>query len=333
MQTFLESEKKRQISIKPVLYSIAACRDGVFMGKPRPFCLHEDHSDENLLPAVRADAIAYFRERTIPWHTGVGMNPSNHLCSSQVACVNTLFPLARDAKLLAAVFRSFLPQIRDVLPFNTDGKLPDGTAPALAFEWIGTQNYLGEKRSRSRGANATSADFAFRFRRWDGRIELVLGEWKYTEAYSTPLPSPDKLNATRLETYRSAWKRWHKRQSDLPSYESFFSEPFYQLMRLTLLALEMETKLGDKPQELDADIVSIVHVAPAANRNFARSLTSPPLAALGTTVGQIWDRIAPDGRFVRVASESLLTVIDQVASPELGQWREALLRRYDWWRH
>jgi hypothetical protein len=56
-----------------------------------------------------------------------------------------------------------------------------------------------------RGANATSADFALRFRRYDGRIELVLGEWKYTEFYSTRLRPAEALNPTQLRVYRAAF--------------------------------------------------------------------------------------------------------------------------------
>ena len=62
----------------------------------------------------------------------------------------------------------------------------------VAFEWIGERNYLGELRrgevapddGRIRGANFTSLDFCVRFRRSDGRIQLVAGEWKYTEYYA-----------------------------------------------------------------------------------------------------------------------------------------------------
>ena len=69
---------------------------------------------------------------------------------------------------------------------------------------------------------------------------MVLGEWKYTESYAAPLPPPEKINPTRLKVYQTAFDVWRVDQPDLPAYESFFVEPFYQLMRLTLLAREME---------------------------------------------------------------------------------------------
>ena len=137
MPTFLDQEKQRQVANKDRLFSPEACRDGAFRTGRYPFCLHEDQAGENLHIALRDDAITYARDRGIPWHSGQGGKPSNHLCSSQVACVNTLFPLTRHPAFLAAVFRPFLPQIAEILPFTADGQLPDGQVPHLAFEWIG----------------------------------------------------------------------------------------------------------------------------------------------------------------------------------------------------
>jgi hypothetical protein len=103
-------------------------------------------------------------------------------------------------------------------------------------------------------------------------------------------------------------------------------------MRLMLLAQAMEAARTGDGGELSADIVRVVHIAPAANRNFALSLTSPALARYGKTVSSIWSRIAPAERFLSIATESLLTVIEQVAPEPLHPWRDYLLQRYGWWR-
>lgn len=232
--TFRDTEKERYRTLKRCLFSPLACKPGTYTGLPRNFCLADGYSAENLHYLFRDEAIDYFRERRINWHdgrrdqhgNGRGL-PSNHLCCSQSACVNSLWPLTRHPDLLAHVFRPFLPDLAEALPFEADGLLPDGTSPFLAFEWIGTQNYLGEVGNRSRGANATSADFAFRFRRYDKRIQLVLGEWKYTEYYSPKEPNP---NPTQLRIYSQAFERWKTMRPELPEYRSFFVEPFYQLM-------------------------------------------------------------------------------------------------------
>lgn len=206
------------------------------------------------------------------------------------------------------------------------------TRPFLAFEWIGTRKYFDERGWGTRGATATSADFAFRFRNDDGTISMVLGEWKYTEYYTQKLPaSPDKLNKTRLATYREHYERWKVDRPNLPDYESFFSEPFYQLMRLTLLARAMaRQKLMDGKGELGADHIIVVHVAPAANANFSRSLTSPALKAYGSTVSEIWSALEPH-HFVHIAAEDLIQSLSASAPAHLRGWGDYLLRRYGWW--
>lgn len=334
--TFRDGEKKRYEALKGNLFSPEACKPGTYRKIPRSFCLADGHSAENLYADLREDAITYFRERSITWHdgwpdrygNGRGL-PSNHLCCSQSACVNCLWPMTRDADLLASVFRPFFPDLAEVLPFKADEPLPDGTDPFLAFEWIGTRNYLGERGNPQRGANATSADFAFRFRRYDGRIQLVLGEWKYTEYYSRKEPNP---NPTQLRVYREAFKRWKAVQPRLPNYRSFFVEPFYQLMRLTLLAQEMERARHDGEGEMEADVVSVLTVVPKANREYHDRFTSPDFARYGRTVPSTWAYLAPPDRFLSITGESLLTVIEEVVPEDLQPWSHYLITRYGWWR-
>ena len=333
---FRDAEKKRYQTLKPVLFSPEACEPGTYRRIPRDFCLTDGHSPENLYAGVREDAIAYFRQRRITWHDGLpdrfgngrGL-PSNHLCCSQCACVNALWPLARHPDLLARVFRCFLPDLAEPLPFEADDSLPDGSQPYLAFEWIGTQNYLGEVGNRRRGANATSADFAFRFRRYDGLTHLVLGEWKYTEYYPPREPTP---NATQLRVYREAFDRWNALRPGLPEYRSFFVEPFYQLMRLTLLAQAMEHARAQGAGEMEADVVSVLTVVPHADREYEERFTAPVFARYGRTVGAAWSFLAPPDRFLSLHTENLLSVIEQVTPEPMSGWRDYLLTRYGWWR-
>jgi hypothetical protein len=334
--TLRDTEKQRYETLKPHLFSKEAHSPGRYRRRPYAFCLADGHSAENLYSGFREDAIAYFRDRKISWHdgwpdaygNGRGL-PSNHLCCSQSACVNCLWPLAHHPNLLARVFRPFFPDLAEALPFAADALLPDGRRPFLAFEWIGTRNYLGEVGNRARGANATSADFAFRFRRYDGRVQLVLGEWKYTEHYSEREPNP---GPTRLRIYRDAFERWKEREPELPDYRSFFVEPFYQLMRLTLLAQEMERACLAGEGEMDAQVVSVIVVVPKANQDYTQQFTSPVFAQYGRTIGAAWTHLAPADRFLSLATESLLTVIEQVAPQALRPWSDYLLTRYGWWR-
>lgn len=330
MPTFRDNEKVRYAATKATLFSSDACADGSYNDLPRSFCLADSHAPENLYTGHRNAAIQYFRARGIHWHGGVGHNPSNHLCCSQSACVNALWPLTSGAALLAAAFRPYLPQIAEVLPFTADRRLPSKARPFLAFEWIGTRNYLGEKGARSRGANATSADFAFRFRRDDGRIQLVLGEWKYTEEYRSATASPEQTLMTQRGIYGLHYAAWRAECPNLPPYEELFVEPFYQLMRLTLLARAMEAdRRAGGPGEMGADLVTVLHVVPRANMEFAASLHGTQLPSLGDTPSTIWKAVAGE-RFVAVASEDLLAALRAHAPEHLHPWGEYLRQRYRW---
>ncbi len=324
--SFRDQEKARYQPIKAQVFTAVACQPGIYQGKPRDFCLADTNAEENLFTGFRDDAMRYFSDRGIHWHDGDGGKPSNHLCCSQTCCVNFLWPMVKHPDLLADVFHPFYPEMAEVLPLDADQPLPDGRAPSLAFEWIGTQEYLPEK-GRQRGANATSTDFAFRFRRRDGRIHLVLGEWKYTEMYGATPSDPSSINATRLRVYRDAFARWQSSQPDLPAYENFFVEPYYQLMRQTLLAQEMEYA----GTEMDAEIVSVLHIAPKANRDFSHNLASfPTLSHYNRTVGSAWTHLAPEDRFLSITTESLRELIRLAAPPALQDWKEYLLIRYGW---
>lgn len=333
--TFRDTEKERYKILKPTLFSPEACDPGTYRGIPRAFCLADGYSAKNLYEGFRDDAIDYFRERGITWHdgrpdeygNGRGL-PSNHLCCSQSACVNALWPMTQDAELLARVFRPFFPELAEALPITADEPLPDGNKPYLAFEWIGTDRYLGE-RARTRGANATSADFVFRFRRYDGQIHLVLGEWKYTEYYGRKTSPPKQV---QLDIYREAFERWRGGRTDLPDYQGFFTEPFYQLMRLSLLAQEMERARGRGEGEMGADLVSVLVIVPNANREYRERFTVPAFERYGRTVSTAWANLALPHRFLCVSTESLLTVIEQVAPQALRDWSDHLLTRYGWWR-
>ena len=93
---------------------------------------------------------------------------------------------------MAVVLRELDYDVVEMLLFEADAT-PDDENCLVAFEWIGKRNYLeehfrsrvAEDAERKRGQNFTSlVDFVFRFRRSDGLIQIVAGEWKYTERYA-----------------------------------------------------------------------------------------------------------------------------------------------------
>ena len=328
MGLFLETEKARQARFKATWphLSAAARADGMFMGRPRPFCPPEDKAEENLCCDIRERAIAYFAEHSILWHDGRAGKPSNHLCDSQVCCANFLSPWADKPALLADLLRPVFPSVQTALPLEDDHW-------HVTFEWIGRENYLGERVSRggkrTRGANCTSADAAVLLLHSSGRRQMLLIEWKYTESYSRQSLRVAKSGVDRTQIYQHLYDREDCpiAKDALPGFDALFYEPFYQLMRQQFLAHEME-----RARENNADMVSVLHIAPAHNRDFL-AITSPALAGLGSSAVEVWKRlVAEQDRFISVSTEELFGPI--VASPpaELRAWADYIAERYSWLR-
>jgi hypothetical protein len=325
MGKFLESEKPQQAKFKTSspYFSDAARADGIYKGKARPFCLPQEYAEENLFPGIRQSAPAYFASQRIKWHDGQNGKPSNHLCDSQVCCINFLFPFANQPRALAEVLHPIFPEIRDMLPIENE--------QYVACEWIGQENYLGEKISRNgkrtRGANFTSADAAVMFEQQDGKRHIVLIEWKYTESYGRTSLKIAKSGTDRTAIYKPLFNREDCPidKDLLPNFTSLFYEPFYQFMRQQFLAYEME-----RAHELDANTVSVLHIAPARNMDF-RKVTSSELEPLGDTATGVWKKLArPRDKFISVSTEQLFGELSVGQLPEMRAWLEYMCMRYAW---
>lgn len=325
MGKFLQTEKPKQVAFKQTSATIsnAAKAEGIYKNHAYPFCLPRELAEENLYPPIRTTIREYFGRNKIKWHDGQNGNPSNHMCDSQVCCANFLFPFADKPQALAALLKPIFPDLHEMLPIE------DGLY--VAFEWIGQENYLHEKAprngQRTRGANCTSADAAVRFRRADGREQISLIEWKYTESYNRMSLEVAASGQSRVEIYR-----WLFEQPDcpinktrLPGFEALFFEPFYQFMRQQLLAYETE-----KVHELGADIVSLLHISPAHNLDF-RTITSPRLESRGLSATDVWKTLVTlPGRFISISTESLFGQLDLSCYPELLEWQTYIQARYTW---
>jgi hypothetical protein len=325
MGKFLETEKPKQGHFKATApyFSQPARGEGVYRGKPRPFCLPVECAEQNLFPAIRQSAPAFFNAHQIKWHDGQNGKPSNHLCDSQVCCVNFLFPFVHQPEALKRLLLPLYPEIESMLPVE-HGRY-------VSFEWIGEVDYLNELRKsdrrRTRGANSTSADVIVRFERQDKHCQVVLIEWKYTESYGYTSLEKAQSGTDRTEIYRKLWDSPDcplDRQL-LPSFKALFYEPFYQLMRQQFLAHEME-----KAHEMGADIVSLLHIAPGHNEDFRR-VTSTALVGLGYSPTAIWKKVVKNPtRFTSVSTEQLFGGLTVEEMPEMGDWLEYIQRRYDW---
>ncbi len=326
MGKFLESEKVRLSKFKQEsgYFSNESLADGLYRTKHRSYCVPRERSSENLFSEIRNSAINYFTEFEIIWHDVINKKPSNHLCDSTVSCVNFLFPFADKPMALKELFRPLFPTIEKILPMEKDGLF-------LALEWIGKENYLGERGGkrgrRTRGAYYTSADAAVMFQCKDKKKQIVLIEWKYTESYRPTSLKISESGIDRTKIYEHLFQRedFPLKKELLPSFDSLFYEPFYQFMRQQALAHEME-----RFRELNAEVVSLLHIAPAMNKEFQR-VTSPPLAELGETVIQIWkDLQRVPNRFHSISTEEMFSRLPIQDYPALDSWWEYITSRYSW---
>jgi hypothetical protein len=272
----------------------------------------------NLAPSIRDDATAYFAAHGIAWH-----QHANHALSSQVSCLNFLMPLATRPRLLASVIGKALGLPSPIMLEVESG--PGGQPWFVGFEWIGRADYLneaGKSRARTRGANATSADAVVRFEN-EGRIEIVLIEWKYTESYGAPIPPGG--NEVRLGRYRDlVFAPAGPIRADLGlAIADFFWEPLYQLLRQQMLAFQMQVAHED-----GAERVRVLHISPSANHAL-HTVTAPALQCHGDDVFEMFRKllVQPDD-FVSRSTEAVFgTVLSEVDGGD-RPWAEYLIDRY-----
>jgi len=251
--SFLERERVRLTKERVSLFKDPGL--GLFLGKPREFVLSE--AAGNLWAGIREDALDYFTRNSIPWWRSEADGPTGHMLSSQVACVNHIFLLRQRPDLAKAVLHAIDPEVVEAETVD------DGF---VEFEFIGASQYLAE-RSFMRGANCTSIDAFMIGRTEHGGRRAFLIEWKYTESYSRE----DKYVPERARVYDDLIK---SDDSPFNKFEprAFYFEPFYQLMRQTLLGSQIS-----KHQDHGCTSYRHVHVVPEQNLEFHRNVTAPLL--------------------------------------------------------
>lgn len=297
---YRDREKTRIIKLRDALFSDPG--GGVFARAPREFVL-KDRS-LNLYEGARAGALDYFQRNAISWWKDDGQLqlPTGHLLSSQVACVNHLFPLRDNAPAAIALLQALDPEI-EAAEIVDDG--------FVEFEFIGERQYLKE-RSFTRGAHCTSVDAAMIGRRKDGARCLFLIEWKYTEEYRSKdcyIDQRAKVYDDLIEAEDGPFRKV------APS--AFYYEPFYQLMRQTLLGHELI-----RHRDHGCESWLHVHVCPKENTDFHERLTAPDLK--GASVAEAWRNVLKDpALFVSITPEALLAPLGS-ADP----WLQYLSARY-----
>jgi len=312
-QPYIQKQREKAINLLPTLFKDSG--GGTFSdGKDYRFILQNPCL--NLWEEIRPNAIEYFRINNVPWWEGTTEIPTGHLLSSQIACVNHLFYL-RDKKELAT---KVLQNIDNRIVNAVEMPYPDADAGYVAFELVGKENYLGE-RQHTRGEFATSVDAVMIGKKEDGKNILVLIEWKYTEFYeareSCYIPARYKIYNPLLGDTESPIKKIAYKNKP---FEPLYYEPFYELMRQTLLGWKMA-----KAQEYNCDEYIHLYIVPDENAELLLRNTSPGLK--GATIYEAWQNILVNPNLFKIISpEKLLEPLRN--EPNTKSYFEYLTTRY-----
>jgi len=300
--SYRENERKKAVEHRDELFRDPGA--GVFFEKKRGFLLQD--STLNLWAGIREDVVKYFERNHIAWWMGDEKNePTGHLLSSQVACINHLYFVRQRKDVATAILKGISGKIEGAVTVD------DGY---VEFEAIGKNNYLGEK-SHTRGANSTSIDAIMVGKKNNGSNILLMIEWKYTEEYR----EENKYIPERSNIYDKLLRE-DNCPIDTADYESLYYEPFYQLMRQTLLGWKM-VQAG----EYQCDEYIHVHVIPENNVELRNRVTSPVLN--GDSMSEAWKSVLrKPGRYKVFSPEEFLKPV--AFCPDTHAIRTYLEKRY-----
>lgn len=259
MQNFKELHRKRQV--KKLLYSHADLFEndkgnGSFEKYEQLIFVLKDGTN-NLFKEIVNDVQKYFKDNDIAWWGDNEEYPSGHLLSSQIQCLNFLFALRNDEQATLQLAQLFDADIDAVLT-----TLIDKEPVYIAFEFTyENEKLLGENdNGAKRGSMCTSID-AFIVAMKKGKKVLLPIEWKFTEQYIDGVNKA--LDGNSGKKRQSRYNELIKNSKQLKWVEgieqsAYYFEPFYELMRQTLLVEQMvNTNVAD-------DFLHIM-VAPAEN--------------------------------------------------------------------
>jgi len=325
---YLSGEKKLQTSWKLTTKSLprAAKKSGLYRNRIYPFCLPLEYAQYNLYQGIRQDAIDTFQRHNIIWHSSAlpGL-PSNHLCSSQVFAVNLLFPFIDNPEALVNILKPHFPDIARMIPVE-DKRY-------IAFEWIGNKNYLSETPKigeyRQRGAGNTSIDAMMIYETQSKDKVMLLIEVKYSESYGVSYKRFRSDGSDRIDCYQDFFYDLLSPidRSIAPDLEDFLYEPFYQLLRHTLLASQIK-----QVESAKLNWVQVVHLTVSNNKELL-SVTSPQFRPLGDTTYEVWRKLLREPEMFTVISvEPFFKSIEQTGHHELEPWTLYMKERYSFLR-
>ena len=287
--------------------------------------------EENLFPTLRGEngALRYFAERNIKWwqarvsgDASDGKRPTRNMASSQIACVNFLLPLVDIPGALTAVLQAIDDDVTGVVDIEHQG-----TSSPVELEWIGLDHALEGPGVKSRGANSTSVD-AFMVAETRSGRRAYLMEWKYVEEYRTEDKGRGRQGETRRRRYANLYEESPSFNGKVP-FDAWLFEPFYQILRLRLLADRMV-----RNRELGVSETKVVVVVPKANLAYRRRVTSPCLAKAfpnGTVSDIVQEALVhPDRAYVTAFQATLANSVRATCREPAASWGSYHHERYRW---
>ena len=251
--------------------------------------------------------------------------PTGHILSSQVACINHLFPLIRNKQAATRLLHGLNTLVCEALPVDIHER-----GNFVEFEVVGGGSYLNEEKGGKllkRGANCTSVDAVMKGRTRDGQIILFLMEWKYVEQYkSAPSKLDGKAGQVRQRRYRSFFTKdnspftFCNSSKEEPFFQELFTEPYYQLMRQTLLGWQMVHN-----PERNGDAVSFEHiiVIPACNDDLR--MKSKSIGGRKGNLASNWNALVKKPATF-IDPQQLLEPVSSME--EFASWTDYVTKRY-----
>ncbi len=338
-KTFYEEMKANMVTYKTETLGITekGKRTAREKGTENKIVLEYEHilpsrlRTQNLWSGIRETAVDYFRSNKIKWH-----DQRDNLLSSQIMCVNVFSPLQNRPSLLDSLLRKFYPSLDKVT--------------SVDFEYIGPKNYLNEPGGR--GYNRTSVDVAITWNDAEGKNNLLLIEFKFTERNfggcgRSKNTNPDRcyhgekvICSPKTECYRASPKvnrpYWDMILSPQGPFRVEmlrktrycpFKYDFYQLMRNQLLA----KCIGE---DKDSGFHIVEFAVCYDDRNKTLLTLSRPVDGNSNPL-IVWKAFLKNtNSFKYFTIQELLEHIDLENLPEeLKSWRAYLDERYELKRH
>ena len=153
-------------------------------------------------------------------------------------------------------------------------------------------------------------------------------EWKYVEEYRTDDKGQGRSGETRRARYSHLYEESASFNSTVP-FDAWLFEPFYQILRLRLLADRMV-----RNRELGVTEAKVVVVVPEGNRAYRERVTSPWLAREfpSETISDIVHEtlVHRDRAYASVSQSNLADSVRTWCGDEAATWGEYHHARYGW---